>query len=122
MAKAVVGVSRISQLSAPAGWKSWHRWTAVCLLAYIYLAVAVVLQRQQEAGSDADAGLIPVTIPELPRLLRGTIIPPPAGPGPPAALAGLATLPPAPRPPSPSTLERLRRGSTMITTNYSCHN
>ena len=26
-------------------WRSWHRWTAICLLAYIYyLAVAVALQ------------------------------------------------------------------------------
>jgi hypothetical protein len=25
-------------------WKSWHRWTAVSLLAYIYLAVAIALQ------------------------------------------------------------------------------
>ena len=32
-------------------WKSWHRWTAICLLAYIYLAVAVASQREQEAGS-----------------------------------------------------------------------
>ena len=58
-------------------WKSWHRWTAVCLLAYIYLAVAVALQREQDASSDLDAGLIPVTIPELLRLLRDTVIPPP---------------------------------------------
>jgi len=58
-------------------WKSWHRWTALCLLAYIYLAVAVALQRQQDAGSDLDAGLIPVTVPELLRLLRDTVIPPP---------------------------------------------
>jgi hypothetical protein len=58
-------------------WKSWHRWTAICLLAYIYLAVAVAVQRQQEAGSDLDAGLIPVTVPELLRLLRGIVIPPP---------------------------------------------
>src|SRR5205814_10632073 len=58
-------------------WKSWHRWTAICLLAYIYLAVAVALQRQQDAGSDLDAGLIPVTVPELLRLLRDTVIPPP---------------------------------------------
>src|SRR5262249_50114423 len=43
-----------------------------------------------------------------------------ARPGPPAALVSLATPPPAPRPPSPPTLERLRRGNTMITTNYSC--
>jgi SRSO17 transposase len=58
-------------------WKSWHRWTAICLLAYIYLAVAAALQRQHDAGSDADAGLIPITVPELPRLLRDTVIPPP---------------------------------------------
>jgi hypothetical protein len=58
-------------------WKSWHRWTAICLLAYLYLAVAVALQRQHDAGSGPDAGLIPVTVPELLRLLRGTVIPPP---------------------------------------------
>jgi SRSO17 transposase len=58
-------------------WKSWHRWTAVCLLAYIYLAVAVALQRQQDASSDLDSGLIPVTVPELLRLLRDVVIPPP---------------------------------------------
>jgi SRSO17 transposase len=58
-------------------WKSWHRWTAICLLAYIYLGVAVALQREQDAGSDLDAGLIPVTVPELLRLLRDTVIPPP---------------------------------------------
>jgi SRSO17 transposase len=58
-------------------WKSWHRWTAICLLAYIYLAVAVVLQREHDAGSDLDAGLIPVTVPELLRLLRDIVIPPP---------------------------------------------
>jgi SRSO17 transposase len=58
-------------------WKSWHRWTVICLLAHIFLAVAVASQRQHEAGSDPDAGLIPVTVPELLRLLRGTVIPPP---------------------------------------------
>jgi SRSO17 transposase len=58
-------------------WKSWHRWTAVCLLACIYLAVAAAIQREHDAGSGADAGLIPVTVPELLRLLRGTVIPPP---------------------------------------------
>jgi hypothetical protein len=58
-------------------WRSWHRWTAVCLLAYLYLAVAVALQRQQEASSGPDAGLIPVTVPELLRLLRDVVIPPP---------------------------------------------
>jgi len=58
-------------------WKSWHRWTAICLLAYIYLAVAVAVQRQHDTGSDLDAGLIPITVPELLRLLRDTVIPPP---------------------------------------------
>ena len=58
-------------------WKSWHRWTAICLLAYIYLAVAVALQRQADAGVDLDAGLIPVTVPELLRLLRDIVIRPP---------------------------------------------
>jgi len=58
-------------------WKSWHRWTAICLLAYIYLAVTVAAQRQEDAGSGPDAGLIPVTVPELLRLLRDIVIPPP---------------------------------------------
>jgi SRSO17 transposase len=58
-------------------WKSWHRWTAICLLAYIYLAVTAALQRHQDTGSDPGAGLIPITIPELLRLLRDAVIPPP---------------------------------------------
>jgi hypothetical protein len=83
----------------------------------MYLAVAVALQREQDAVSDLDAGLIPVTVPELLRLLRDTVIPPPRR-GPPAALVGLAAPPPAPRPPSSQPLERLRRGNTVIQTNY----
>ena len=58
-------------------WKSWHRWTAICLLAYIYLAVAVAAQRQHDADCGLDTGLIPVTVPELLRLMRDTVIPPP---------------------------------------------
>jgi hypothetical protein len=46
-------------------WKSCQRRTAICLLAYIYLAIAVAVQRRQEAGSDLDAGPIPITVPEL---------------------------------------------------------
>ena len=34
------------------------------------------MQRQQEADPDLDAGLIPITIPELVRLLRDAVIPP----------------------------------------------
>jgi len=56
-------------------WKSWHRWTTICLLAYIYLAVAAAVNRDSQASQDT--GLIPITIPELLRLLRDTVIPPP---------------------------------------------
>jgi SRSO17 transposase len=58
-------------------WRSWHRWTAISLLAYIYLAIAAALQRQHDTSPEQDTGLIPVTVPELLRLLRGTVIPPP---------------------------------------------
>jgi SRSO17 transposase len=58
-------------------WTSWHRWTALCLLACIYLAVTVAVKHQHDAGSDPDAEMIPVTVPELLRLLRDTVIPPP---------------------------------------------
>src|SRR5262249_38870804 len=102
-------------------WKSWHRWTAICLLAYIYLAVAAAEQRPARHGLRPGRRTDPHHRP-------GTAAAParhrhpatPARPGPPAALVSLATTPPAPRPPSPSTLEPLRRDNTMITTNYSC--
>ena len=41
-------------------WKSWHRWTSICLLAYIYLAIAAALQRQHDTGAEL-AELIPIT-------------------------------------------------------------
>jgi len=56
-------------------WRSWHRWSALSLLAYIYLAVTVARHRSSHAGPEI--GLIPLTIPELVRLLRDTVIPPP---------------------------------------------
>ena len=37
----------------------------------------MAVQRQHDAVPGPDAGLIPVTVPELLRLLRGTVIPPP---------------------------------------------
>jgi hypothetical protein len=58
-------------------WRSWHRWSTLCLLACIYLAVAAALDRDAHAGREI--GLIPVTIPEMLRMLRGTVIPWPAG-------------------------------------------
>lgn len=57
-------------------WTSWHRWTAISLLAHAFLAVAAACQRARDA-SPAIPGLIPVTIPELLRQLRGTVIPMP---------------------------------------------
>jgi SRSO17 transposase len=57
-------------------WTSWHRWTAICLLAYIFLAVAAASQRTRDEDAGIP-GLIPVTIPELLRQLRGTVIPEP---------------------------------------------
>ena len=57
-------------------WTSWHRWTAISLLACAFLAVAAAWQR----AADSSAGvleLIPVTMPELLRQLRGTVIPEP---------------------------------------------
>jgi SRSO17 transposase len=58
-------------------WTSWHRWTALCLLAYIYLAITAATQRRHDTAAGLDAGLIPVTVPELLRLVRDTVIPPP---------------------------------------------
>ena len=57
-------------------WTSWHRWTAICLLAYIFLAVAAAFQRTRDEDVSI-LELIPVTIPELLRQLRGTVIPEP---------------------------------------------
>jgi hypothetical protein len=83
-------------------WKSWHRWTAICLLAYTYLAVAVALKRQHEAGPEPDAGLIPVTIPELLRLLREVVIPSLGETGPTGCTGrnGAATISTAPAKPT----------------------
>ncbi len=52
---------------------SWHRWTAISLLAYVFLAVAAAWQRTRDGGAGL-LKLIPVTIPELLRQLRGTVI------------------------------------------------
>jgi hypothetical protein len=57
-------------------WASWHRRTAISLLAYTFLPVAAAWQRAR----DSSAGLlelVPVTIPELLRQLGGNVIPEP---------------------------------------------
>jgi hypothetical protein len=108
-------------------WTSWHRWTALSLLAYAFLAVAVavaVAVACQHAldGSAGILGLIPVTVPELIRQLRGTVIPgPPPRQGPPRRLVAMAPTPSVPRPASPPALARLRRRGAAIT-NYNCRN
>jgi SRSO17 transposase len=55
-------------------WTSWHRWTAISLLAAAFLAAAAAWQRARD-GSTAALRLIPITVPELLRQLRGTVIP-----------------------------------------------
>jgi hypothetical protein len=57
-------------------WTSWHRWTAISLLAAAFLAVAAACQRALDVGACL-LELIPVTVPELLRQLRGTVIPGP---------------------------------------------
>jgi SRSO17 transposase len=58
-------------------WTSWHRWTAISLLACAFLAVASACQRALDAAAGTLAELIPVTVPELLRQLRGTVVPGP---------------------------------------------
>ena len=72
------------------------RWTAISLLAAALLAAAAAWQRARD-GSTAALGLIPITVPELLRQLRGTVIPwalPRQGP--PRRMVPLATPPPVP--------------------------
>jgi hypothetical protein len=57
-------------------WASWHRWTAISLLACAFLAVAAAWQRARDVSTGI-LGVIPVTVPELLRQLRGTVIPEP---------------------------------------------
>ncbi len=62
-------------------WTSWHRWTALSLTAYAYLAITTARLRAASTRSPGheqeQEQLIPVTIPELLRLIRGTVIPGP---------------------------------------------
>jgi hypothetical protein len=56
-------------------WTSRHRWTAISLLACAFLAVAAAWQRARDSSTAAALELIPITMPELLRQLRGTVIP-----------------------------------------------
>jgi SRSO17 transposase len=57
-------------------WTSWHRWTALSLIVGAFLAVAAAWQRAADIGASV-LDLIPVTVPELLRQLRGIVIPEP---------------------------------------------
>ena len=84
-------------------WTSWHRSTAVSLLAYAFLAVAAACQRALD-GSAGILGLVPVTVPELLRQLRGDRHPrPPPRQGAPRSLVAMAPTPPVPGPASAGT-------------------
>lgn len=78
-------------------WKSWHRWSALCLLAYIYIAVTA----SRAAGTDP--GQRPRTDPpDHPRAAapaaRGGHPAASPRPCPPSALVHLAKTPPVPGP------------------------
>ena len=89
-------------------WTSWHRWTAISLLACAFLAVAAAWQRAADSSASM-LELIPVTVPQLLRQLRGTAIPSPGATSRTATPGTVATPPPVPRPASPPAMARLRR-------------
>ena len=62
-------------------WTSWHRWTAISLLAHAFLAVAAAFQRALDGGTGI-LGLIPVTVPELLDSSAAPSSPTPAATGP----------------------------------------
>ena len=52
-------------------WDAWHRFVTLCLLAHAYLVVMRLAAQREERGrkGGADPGLIPLTVPEVRRLL-----------------------------------------------------
>jgi SRSO17 transposase len=58
-------------------WRSWHRWSTMCLLAYLFLAVALARQRLLDGDLPEKVRMVSITIPELLRQLRDIVIPPP---------------------------------------------
>ena len=100
-------------------WTSWHRWTAISLLACAFLAVAAAWQRAADSSASM-LELIPVTVPELlqtaPRHRHPRAPPRQAAP---RRLGTVATPPPVRRPASPPAMARLRRRDTTVTI-YNC--
>lgn len=64
-------------------WNSWHRWSLISLIAAALLAVSTALHRITDLGHTAGtapskAAMIPLTRPELLRILRAFVLPRPA--------------------------------------------
>ncbi len=90
---------------------SWHRWTAISLLAYAFLAESSAWQRTLD-GSAAALGLIPVTVPELLRQLAAPSFPSPAATSPtttPGRYGAAATSTKPSKPTSAGTLTPTNR-------------
>ncbi|MEV0595674.1 hypothetical protein [Nonomuraea cavernae] len=58
-------------------WTPWHRWSAISLPAYLFLAVALARQRLLDGDLPEEAQMVPIAIPKLLRQLRDIVIPAP---------------------------------------------
>ena len=82
-------------------WDAWHRHVTLALLAHAYLEVTRLAAGDGgHKGGRRRAALLPLTVPEVRRLLRLLTAPGRAA-GLPAALVALAPRPPGRRPPGP---------------------
>jgi SRSO17 transposase len=53
------------------GWRSWHRWTTLAMLAHAFLAVATAIEREHTA---TPTGLIELTVNEFRRLFDALLL------------------------------------------------
>jgi len=63
-------------------WNSWHRWSLISLIAAALLSVSTALHRiadvaRTDESAPAEAAMIPLTRPELLRILRAFVLPQP---------------------------------------------
>jgi SRSO17 transposase len=58
------------------GWRSWHRWSLISMIAYALLAITTSLEREG-ASDNGSLELVPVSCRELVKLLRRCILPRP---------------------------------------------
>ena len=96
-AKGEVGLDQYEVRS----WTGWHRHVTLAMLAHAYLAVVREAAVGGEAPLDLAAELLPLTVPEVRRLLWRLVWARPPDPGRRPRLVALATPPPAARPPLP---------------------